>query len=309
MTLPSNSSMNYYPDNSLSNYVTKLPQLFDFDGSWEVGLSEVLFPLSWPNVNENEVRLRILIWHKNPENNQYDRQEWVTISPPPGHYESPDFLVKQINAKIERVEYRKNLARFLYNDISKRITVRFDEKALSETVIVMSKTMAELLGFGWETKTRRNCNEQPPKESGGDDSSMVARTRRQVEDEIKDYLLLTGADSNLVVLSPEDALSYTASGVCDLQRGFYSLFIYCDIVDPVAVGNIRAPLLSRVNIAGKEGATISRIYQNIQYVPILRKQFDTIEIDIRSDFGQNVAFERGKVIVVLHFRRRKPSYL
>ena len=173
----------------------------------------------------------------------------------------------------------------------------------------MSKTMAELLGFGWETKTRRNRNVQPPKESGGDDSSMVARTRRQVEDEIKDYLLLTGADSNLVVLSPEDALSYTASGVCDLQRGFYSLFIYCDIVDPVVVGDVRVPLLRVVNIAGKEGAIISRMYQNIQYVPILRKQFDTIEIDIRSDFGQNVAFERGKVIVVLHFRRRKPSYL
>lgn len=308
MTLPSNSSMNYYPDNTLSNYVTKLPQVFDFDGSWEVGLSEVLFPISWPNVDADEVRLRILIWYKNPENNQYDRNEWISISPPPGHYENPDFLVKQINAKIERVEHRKNLARFLYNDISKKITVRFDEKALSETVIVMSKTMAQLLGFGWETKTRKNRDVQPPKESGGAESTTAGK-RRQVEDEIKDYTLLAAGDSDLVAMSPEDALSYTASGVCDLQRGFYSLFIYCDIVDPVVVGDVRAPLLRVVNIAGKEGSTVSRIYQNIQYVPILRKQFDTIEIDIRSDFGQKVAFERGKVIVVLHFRRRKPSYL
>ena len=76
--------MNYYPDNTLSNYITKLPQLFDLDGSWEVGLSEVLFPISWPTVNANEIVIRILIWHKNPENNQYDRNEWAAISPPPG---------------------------------------------------------------------------------------------------------------------------------------------------------------------------------------------------------------------------------
>jgi hypothetical protein len=308
MTLPSNSSMNYYPENTLSNYVTKLPQLFDFDGSWEVGLSEVLFPISWPTVKANEIAMRILIWHKNPENNQYVRDEWVTISPPPGHYESPDILVKQINAKIERVEYRKNLARFLYNDISKKITVRFDEKALSETIILMSKPMAELLGFEWETKTRQKRDVKPPTESGGDEPG-ISRKRRQVEDEIKDYLLVRAGDSDMVALGPEDALSYTASGVCDLQRGFYSLFVYCDIVEPVVVGDVKAPLLRVVNISGKEGSTISRIYQNIQYVPILRKQFDTIEIDIRSDFGQKVAFERGKVIVVLHFRRRKPSYL
>lgn len=306
MTLPSNSSMNYYPDNTLSNYITKLPQLFDLDGSWEVGLSEVLFPISWPTVNANEIVIRILIWHKNPENNQYDRNEWAAISPPPGHYESPDLLVKQINAKIERVEHRKNLARFLYNDISKKITVRFDEKALSETVISMSKPTAELLGFGWETKTRQYRDVQPP---NGDDNPGPTRKRRQVVDEIKDYLLLRASDSDMVAIGPEDALSYTASGVCDLQRGFYSLFIYCDVVEPVVVGDVKAPLLRVVNISGKEGSTISRIFQNIQYVPILRKQLDTIEIDIRSDFGQKVAFERGKVIVVLHFRRRKPSYL
>jgi hypothetical protein len=270
MTLPSDSSMNYYPDNTLSNYITKLSQLFDLDGSWEVGLSEVLFPLSWPTVNANEIAMRILIWHENPENNQYERDEWVTISPPPGHDESPDLLVKQINAKIERVEYRKNLARFLYNDISKKITVRFDEKALSETIILMSKPTAELLGFEWKTKTRQSRDVQPPKENSVDNPGLTKK-RRQVEDEIKDYVLLRAGESDMVAISPEDALSYTASGVCDLQRGFYSLFIYCEVVEPVVVGDVKAPLLRVVNISGKEDSTISRIIQNIQYVPILRK--------------------------------------
>jgi hypothetical protein len=176
-------------------------------------------------------------------NNQYERDEWVTISPSPGHYESPDLLVKQINAKIERVEYRKNLARFLYNDISKKITVRLDEKALSETIILKSKPTAELLGLQWETKTRQYRDVRPPKENNADNPGLT-RKRRQVEDEIKDYLLLRAGESDMVAISPEDAFSYTASGVCDLQRGFYSLFIYCDVVEPVVVGDVKASLLA-----------------------------------------------------------------
>jgi hypothetical protein len=93
-----------------------------------------------------------------------------------------------------------------------------------------------------------------------------------------------------------------------LQRGFHSLFVYCDIAEHVVVGDVKVPLLRTVNISGKEGVMISKIYQTVQYVPIQRKQFDTIEIDIRDDTGRRVPFQRGKVIVTLHFRLKKPAY-
>lgn len=300
MTLPSNSSMNYYPENTLSNYVTKLPQLFDLDGSWEVGLSEILFPISWPTVREDEVTLDLLVWKKNMVG-QFESYDWVNVSPPPGHYASPADLVKQINANIERVEYRKNLARFSFNEISKKITIRFDEKALQETMIDMSSSLAELLGFEWETIVSPAAEERQP----DDDAS---RQRRQVVDEFRNYKLQSVEDSGKR-LRPANALSYTASHVCDLNRGFYSLYVYCSIVEPVVVGDVMAPLIRVVNIGGKEGTFVSRIYQNIQYVPIQTRQFDTVEIDIRNDAGEKISFERGKVVTVLHFRRRKPSYL
>ena len=53
---------------------------------------------------------------------------------------------------------------------------------------------------------------------------------------------------------------------------------------------------------------MSRIYQTVQYVPVQSKRFETIEIDIRDDAGRKVSFQRGKVIVTLHFRLRKPIY-
>ena len=46
-----------------------------------------------------------------------------------------------------------------------------------------------------------------------------------------------------VKLIPFNAYSYTGSKVCDLQRGFYSLYVYCDIVEPTVVGDVKVLLL------------------------------------------------------------------
>ena len=102
--------------------------------------------------------------------------------------------------------------------------------------------------------------------------------------------------------------SATGSSICDLQRSFYSLFVYCDVVEHVVVGDVKAPFLRTVNIAGKEGLTVKKIFQMVQNIPVLRKQFSTIEIDIRDDTGRPVPFQRGKVIVTFHFWRKRPAY-
>ena len=40
-------------------------------------------------------------------------------------------------------------------------------------------------------------------------------------------------------------------------------------------------------------------------VPLNKKIFDTISINIRDEAGDSVAFEQGKVIITLHFRPGK----
>ena len=52
LTLPSNSSMNYYPENTLAHYTTVLAQDVDLSGRWEVGLSEIQYPYSLHNIND-----------------------------------------------------------------------------------------------------------------------------------------------------------------------------------------------------------------------------------------------------------------
>lgn len=47
ITLPSNSSMELYPNNTLTNYITQLPIPLKFDVPYEVGLVEMVFRQSW----------------------------------------------------------------------------------------------------------------------------------------------------------------------------------------------------------------------------------------------------------------------
>ena len=37
LTLPSNNSIDYFPDNTLTHFTTRLPQMMDLEGSWEIG--------------------------------------------------------------------------------------------------------------------------------------------------------------------------------------------------------------------------------------------------------------------------------
>ena len=69
------------------------------------------------------------------------------------------------------------------------------------------------------------------------------------------------------------------------------------------MGDIKAPLLRVVDAAGNFADTIHRLYTTPQYVPVSKKEFNTVEIDIRDDTGRPVLFVFGKVITTLHFRR------
>ncbi len=54
VTLPSDSSANYYPDNSVARFVTKLPERIRLEGDYEMALSELIYPHNWFNVSNND---------------------------------------------------------------------------------------------------------------------------------------------------------------------------------------------------------------------------------------------------------------
>jgi len=88
-----------------------------------------------------------------------------------------------------------------------------------------------------------------------------------------------------------------------------SVYVYCDILEHVTVGDTKAPLLRIVNKPKKQEGNVHHTFQPILYVPLQKKNFDTVEINMMTDTGQPVPFRFGKSFVVLEFRRNVHSYL
>lgn len=98
-----------------------------------------------------------------------------------------------------------------------------------------------------------------------------------------------------------------------LNVGFGSphhIFVYCDLIESQVVGDTVAPLLRIVNTQHRKyefGDQITQEFRTLQYLPLLKRNFSTIEIDLRGSTGNPIPFQSGTSAVTLHFRRISAS--
>ena len=104
-----------------------------------------------------------------------------------------------------------------------------------------------------------------------------------------------------------DAL-ITLYNTYNIEVNCQSLFVYYDILEHTIVGDTKVPLLRSISVSGKNGNIIREMFDKPMYVPIQKKHFESIEVDIRTDFGEPVPFVNGKSTVILHFRMSKNPY-
>lgn len=236
VTLPSDSSLRYFSGNKISHFITQLPSPINLIGEWEVGLSEIIYPHSWYNVNET--------------NNTffYDIGDGKLVkkSLEVGYYESPYDIITTIHSLIPKTSTKYTLN---YNKNSKRIKAH-----ASQGASLHLQKLSTLLGFRSNTIIR-----------GSMKSELAA----------------------------------------DVMSDFSFFYVYTDIVSPQIVGDVYAPLLRIVQVKGLDGEVISQYFERPQYLPVTQQSFHTINIEIRLNSGGYVPFEKGKVIVVLHFRMRQ----
>ncbi len=86
------------------------------------------------------------------------------------------------------------------------------------------------------------------------------------------------------------------------------LYVYTDICESYAVGDVHASLLRIVSLDVSKyifGSNIVRHFGPAHYIPLVKHQFQTIIIDIRDQFGQPIPFEYGTLTATLHFTRKK----
>ena len=106
---------------------------------------------------------------------------------------------------------------------------------------------------------------------------------------------------NNITSDADHSITLPANSVIDLRHGSESLCVYSSMVEPRVVGDKIVPLLRIVLITGRHGEMVTTRFDHVQYIPVMSREFGTIEAEIRDDTGRPVPFERGKVTVTLHF--------
>lgn len=93
-----------------------------------------------------------------------------------------------------------------------------------------------------------------------------------------------------------------------MMRCVNSVFVYCDGLEHIIVGDTKAPLLRIVDAEGKNGESVVKMFEEPRYVPLQKKHFDLVEIDIRDQFSKSLFFKSGRAFVMLHFKRAQSQY-
>ena len=138
MTLPSNASMKTHLDNTLTHYITDLPQRIDLTGEWECGLAEFQYPHTWYNVTEDDVWL-FLNEFDNPD---VTRRAKLSC----GYYDDPLTLMYHVNKGLHNLWSDNTRAQMSYSTVTQKMTLHVtpDTKFI---IPIRSSTMPNVVSY------------------------------------------------------------------------------------------------------------------------------------------------------------------
>jgi len=70
-----------------------------------------------------------------------------------------------------------------------------------------------------------------------------------------------------------------------MSSNIRSVYVYCDLLEHVSVGDTKAPLLRIVDKSTELEGNVNRVFNPTLYVPLQKKCFDSVEIDMMIDIG------------------------
>ncbi len=134
---------------------------------------------------------------------------------------------------------------------------------------------------------------------------QISRNRNRITVTLtKGLCILMGFDIDDDVYSKNFSESTTSEYPADVFRGLHSMYIYTDIIERQIVGDSLVPLLRICGIDNdNNGKNVSVKFNNPRYLPLSRTNISSIHINLRNEYGINLPFRAGNVIVTLEFRK------
>jgi hypothetical protein len=278
MVLPSDGSSDIHLENISSSFTSNLPQTEVVNEPQEVCLFELIYPNSIRNIPKSAKFYLVC----NVDNNM------IKINPSklvPGIY-NEEKLLKEIKFLIDSWDINKTKSTLekslknLFKDMNVRVT----------ELIKPNLTKNELTD-----KVEVTCGQ-----FSMDRNNTTTEFKLQID--FDDYLSKMLGFSDNIYCDVRHA-----ENIIDIFGQVHILYIYSDIVSPISVGGKKVPLLQMITLDNpnnvKHLGSLNRVtFENPMWVPVSRRIFDSISIDLRDDVGDLIQFESGKVVATLQFR-------
>ena len=283
--LSSNTTSSTSFNNKIGNFVTRLPRKINLGEDWEVALTEISYTKSWYNIFEDQ---RIKLVYKSHETKN---SKWIKA----GNYNDIEHLFYKVNTLLK--EYKKE--DFETGEISGSLDTAFTpkiayDKHTNKVQIILGKIIDQ---YG-------KLNYIYPQFSGLL-LEILGLTYTNTNSLHYDYNHIIGTNMEVIdnIKTGNTILNF---GELNMNAGIHSLYAYCDLIQPVLVGHREVQLLRNVEIPNnlKFGDQVVLKYQTPYYYPLLRNEFDSIEIDIKDDTNRQIDFAFGRTSLTLHFRKK-----
>jgi hypothetical protein len=133
VTLPSTSSRQFYPENKLSSYTTKLHTPLKLNGDWEVSLVEMIYPRTWYNISGDDCTIRY--------KTTGDDEQLESASLSPGYYENVEQIIVEIS-KVLPAAARRNMLMYVKSQ-SRKMVIGCNNGACLQ----LTEHISRILGF------------------------------------------------------------------------------------------------------------------------------------------------------------------
>ena len=100
------------------------------------------------------------------------------------------------------------------------------------------------------------------------------------------------------------SMVHKAKYMPDIHAVLHNLYVYSNIVKHTLVGNEYFPLLRIIDARGQHGGNVYKSFQNPFYVEAKYDRIASIHISLCDNQGDIVKLTSGKIICILHFRRK-----
>jgi len=283
VTLLSNSSLKYYPNNSLSRFTVKLPNVINLDSNekWYVGLTSVAHTV----VRTKETFPPKMMIKLTVRTGWTNEKLINLLNAAPSFYES-------IKDKKFFDRYRKN------TEINTFTYIKKDNRPFIQFTVLEKVNVTVLSGVQYT-----------PNELFDTIFSQIERKRwaefiKSIKSDIEKFQLTTAVQTRIQELK-ENYIEEIIE-IRDIPYPMYICF-YCDIIKPRIIGDtsVRCLFMDPFRIVSDKSIPRAYHIDNIQYCLVEKHSISEINILIADEHGDQVYFEDDLFMtsLVLHFRK------